>query len=149
MKTSLNTLCCNYYLASERLLKEQQRFDELLAKPTSFAGQTYLPDIDKTLRRWHKRQEASDAITYTQAELTDLQAMILILFELIGAQPHTRFTGQIPDEAEFAIWADDANQLHYEKLKDLTPVREGHWITLHFKDKYGRDAEHNDDDDDD
>lgn len=145
MKTSLNTLCCNYYLASERLIKQQQRFEELLAKPASFAGQTYLPDIDKTIRRWHKRQEASDAITYTQAELTDLQAMILILFEYIGAAPNTRLTGELPEEVEFAIWADDNQQLHYEKLRDLAPVLEDgcEYITI----RLGGDVEMEDEED--
>jgi len=124
MKEYLNKVCGQYYRLNERLLLQQEHFEELMDNPVPYIGQTYLTDIDQVLRYCYKAQKANDELTETNNEIIELQTLILKMLEYIGVPANTKLIGVIPEQVEFYIWADEDNEVHYEKIKDLAPAND-------------------------
>ena len=107
------------------------RIANLLARVPLYNGQTNLVDIDAIIGYYRDIEERKKKADQTAAALKATGKIILMIMQHFGIPPNTTLTGQIPDELEYEIYADDTGTLHITKTHDLAPIiNESHVITI-------------------
>jgi hypothetical protein len=113
--------CGNYYRLTVLLAEQELHFETLLRNALPYTGQTDLKELDRIIRCNRKVQAARADADKIEKDLRDVQWQILQMMRYFEITPNTRLSGEIPDEKEFEIWADEDNMIHCKKTTDITP----------------------------
>jgi len=122
--------CSRYYKLTQLLNKRITRLADLLANVPLYRGETSLTDIDAIITYYRDIEERKKKADQTATDLKTTGKIILTIMEHFEIPPYTALTGQIPDEVEYEIYADETQTLHITKTKDLAPVAENGTIML-------------------
>jgi len=130
MNGEFNSCCSHYYHLTQQLAKEQAYLQKFLDNAPYYSGETQLSEIDYIIRYYYKTQAVKAAIDKTMARLNKTTTAILYFMRFFNIPPDTKLCGTIEEELEFEIWADDTDQIHTKKIKDLKPIEEPNTITI-------------------
>jgi hypothetical protein len=130
MNEQFNELCGRYYRLSQQLTRENAYLQKFLDNAPFYQGETQLSEIDYIIKYYLKTQTVKAAVDKTMDKLNKTVAGILYLMKFFDIPPGTRLHGIIEDEVEFEVWADETDQIHTVKTKDLTPPDNPNIITI-------------------
>ena len=121
MNGEFNGFCSRYYLLTQQLDEEQAYLQKFLDNAPFYQGETQLSEIDYIIKYYRKTQAVKATVDKTMDKLNETASAILYLMRYFNIPSGTRLYGVIEDEVEFAIWADETDQVHTIKTKQLVP----------------------------
>jgi hypothetical protein len=121
MNGELTGYCSRYYNLTLRLAKEQAYLKKFLDNAPLYQGETQLIEIDYILKYYRKTQEVNMAVVKTMDNLKETAKPILAIMRHFDIPADTILHGVVEEEAEFDIWADETDQIHIVKTKQLAP----------------------------
>ena len=132
MTTEFTTWCSHYYQLTNLFAKHNERFQNLLDNAPSYTGQNNLSDLDAIISYNRKVQAAKAKADKTFKDLTETSRTILAMMRYFEIPPRTVLTGQIPNELEYEVWANDKDQVFIGKIRDL-PQEAANPNIMYFK----------------
>jgi hypothetical protein len=125
---------CSYYYRLTRLLEEREaHFNHLLENALPYKGQTELSELDAIIQYNREVQKARADTEKTAADIRETERIILMIMQYFEIPPFTKLKGEVSEELEFEIWADNNDALYISKTKDLAaPVDDENVIKIKF-----------------
>ena len=121
MTGEFTAFCTRYYQLTQLLSKREERFNNLLANAPLYSGQTNLSQIDEIISYYREVQTAKAKMDKTADDKSATERVILAIMQHFEIPPGTTLTGEIPNELEYELWADENDALHIIKTKSLQP----------------------------
>jgi hypothetical protein len=121
MNGEFNGYCCRYYNLKQLLDEQNEYLIDLLNNSPLYAGQTSINEIDDILKYYRKVQRVKARLDDTVDAMQNTERTILMIMQHFEIPPGTVLNGEVPEEVEFEIWADDTDAIHVRKTKDLAP----------------------------
>jgi len=121
MNGEFSRACIGFYHLDLKRAKEEELYETMLANAVPFTGQTDTKILDRFMRYNRKVQAAGVELRDTTDVMVEVGAHLVKMMEYFEIPPNTRLTCEVPNEVEIQIWADEDNQVHYEKIRDIEP----------------------------
>ncbi len=113
---------CNRYYELKRLhARREERLNELLANAPFYSGETCIGDLDYIIHYYRRAQASKAKVDETLFDIMAMERNILMVLRHFGIPPGTVFTGQIPGELTYEIWADENDELTIGNINSLEP----------------------------
>jgi hypothetical protein len=133
MNGEFNGICSYYYRLTKLLEQREEHFQNLLANAQPYKGETKLSELDALIEYNRGVLQAKADTEKTASDMRETERIILIIMQYFEIPPGTILKGEIPEEIEFEIWADDNDTVYITKTKDLIPpVDEENIIKIKF-----------------
>jgi len=124
MTGELMAYCSRYYKLTQLLARREARLQTVLANAPLYSGQTNLAEIDAIISYYRNAQALKAKADETLYDLTATGRTILTILQHFGIPPGTILNGHIPGELEYQLCADENDQLHITKTRDLAPLED-------------------------
>jgi hypothetical protein len=124
MNGEFNGYCSHYYRLTQLLEEREANFRHLLANALPYTGQTNLSELDAIIQCNREVQKAKADAEKTAADMREIESIIMMIMHYFEIPAGTKLKGEITDELEFEIWADDNDILYISKTSDLAPPPE-------------------------
>jgi len=111
----------HYYKLTLLLSKREERLQNLLNNAPCYCGQTRLSDIDAIISYYRDVQAYKAKKDKTFDNMMATERIILKIMRHFEIPPGTVLTGEIPNELEYEIWADENDAIYIIKTKNLAP----------------------------
>ena len=121
MNGEFNRICSYYYRLKKLLEAREANFQNLLANAQPYKGETKLSELDALIEYNRSVLQAKADSEKTAVDMRAAESIILVIMQYFGIPPFTKLKGEIPEELEFEIWADDNETVYITKTKDLVP----------------------------
>jgi hypothetical protein len=121
MNNEFNGYCSRHYTLTDLLATQQEHLNNLFNNAPPYTGQTNLAEIDALIKCYRKIQRAQDRIDNTRASLRETERIILMVMQYFGIPPRTVLIGEVIEQLQFEIWADEGDTVYTKKIRDLVP----------------------------
>lgn len=121
MNNEFNGYCSRHYTLTEQLAVQQEHLNNLFNNATPYTGQTNLAEIDDLIKCYRKIQRAQDRVDNTRDSLRQTERIILMVMQYFGIPSRTVLIGEVIEQLQFEIWADEADTVYTKKIRDLVP----------------------------
>lgn len=133
MNGEFNGICSYYYRLTQLLEAREANFQNLLANAQPYKGETQLSELDALIEYNRSVLQAKADSEKTAADMHEAESIILVIMQYFEIPPLTKLKGEIAEEIEFEIWADDNDTINIIKTKDLARLPdEENIITIKF-----------------
>ncbi len=123
MNGEFNGICSYYYRLTKLLEQREAHFRHLLENAQPYKGETKLSELDALIEYNRSVLQAKADSEKTAADMREAESiMSLVIMQYFEIPPGTKLTGEMPEELEFEIWADDNDTVYINKTKDLVPL---------------------------
>ena len=122
MTNEFTDICTHCYQLRLVIAKRQERLQVLIDSAPGYNSQiTTLSEIDAIIAYYRKMQSLKAKIDKTEKDMQAAEKIILAVMRHFEIPPGTMFTGVIPYELEYEVWASENDTIFINKIKDLAP----------------------------
>lgn len=130
MEGEFTGYCSYYYKLTTRLAERSHQLDMLVDNAPHYSGETNLSEIDAIITYYREAQAVNAEVLQIISEMKAAETAILGLMDHFQIPRNKVLAGEIPEEVEYQLWADETNEINIRKTKNLEPDDNANIITI-------------------
>jgi hypothetical protein len=139
MNGEFNGICSYYYRLTQLLDERETNFRDLLDNAKPYNGETNLSELDAMIQYNRGVLKAKTDAEKTASDMRETERIILLIMQYFEIPPGTKLKGEVIEELEFEIWADENDAIYISKTKDLVaPIDEENIMRIKFSSDLSR-----------
>lgn len=122
MDGEFNRTCSYYYRLTQLLAEREAHFRQLLENAMPYNGETRLSELDALIAYNREVQCTKTKVDEVTADMRETERIILLIMQYFEIPAGTKLKGEIEEELEFELWADENDTIYIIKTNDLAIV---------------------------